>query len=336
MGGAERRQIRRLRTQHRYAAQVGLQLHQRRVGRRAAVDGQDAGLAGDLAYRDQEVVDLEGNGLEGGAGHVLQLGAQGQAGQQPRGARVPPGGAQPVEAGDEVNPVRGRVRRERRELGGRGRCQLREPGQGRAAGPDVAFDGAHGFRPELPGDRLAQSGGRGGPPAGDRHDGRSRPVGGLDQAVAPARMAEQRGVRVTHDGQDRHAGREQRLAAVTRAEGADGGDDVREGAGGHAEQVEEPGRPLARPDVHQLRARGVADLDLVLARQPVHEPRVDGAQAQVAARRAERDRGRHGPAATGPWSRRTSGPGAARCCAGPRRRPARTRGTGRRCAGPAS
>ena len=175
---------------------------------------------GDLAYRDQEVVDLEGNGLERGAGHVLQLGTQGQAGQQPRGARIPPGGAQPVEAGDEVNPVRGRVRRERRELGGRGRCQLREPGQGRAAGPDVAFDGAHGFQPELPGDRLAQPGGRVGPPAGNRHDGRSGPVGGLHQAVAPARMAEQRGVRVTHDGQDRHAGREQRLVAVTRAEGA--------------------------------------------------------------------------------------------------------------------
>ncbi len=67
--------------------------------------------------------------------------------------------------------------------------------------------------------------------------------------------------------------------AATRTEGADGADDVRERLHWHAEQLEELGRPLTRLDIHQLRACGIADLHLVLARQPVHDPRVDGAQA---------------------------------------------------------
>ena len=49
--------------------------------------------------------------------------------------------------------------------------------------------------------------------------------------------------------------------------------------GRHAEQVEQLGGPLAGLDIHQLRARGIADLYLVLARQPVHDPGVHGAQA---------------------------------------------------------
>ena len=88
-------------------------------------------------------------------------------------------------------------------------------------------------------------------------------------------MAEQRGVRVAHDGQDRDLGK--RIVAGPTAEGADGADDVRERLLRHAEQVKQLRGPLAGLDVHQLRARGIADLDLVLVRQLVQDPRVDGA-----------------------------------------------------------
>ena len=140
-------------------------------------------------------------------------------------------------------------------------------------------------RADLPGNRLAEPGGGVGWHVADGHHGRPGPVGRLDQARPPARVAEQRGVRVTHDGQDRHADRDGISAAtsVEGSEGADGADDVRERQRRHAEQVEQGRGPLTGPDVHQLGARGVADLDPVLARQAVQDPRVHGAQAQVAA-----------------------------------------------------
>jgi hypothetical protein len=232
-----------------------LQLHQLGVGGGPAVDGTHADVPGRLAYRHQEVIDLEGNGLKRGARHVFQPRPQGQPGQQARGRWIPPGRAEPVETRNEVHPVRFRIRRDRREPGGGGRRQLGEPGQGGPAGPDVAFDGPCGLSADLPGNRLAEPGLRVSAARSGGHDGRPGPVGRLDQARSPAGLAEQRCVRVAHDGQDRHLDRECLLIeGQARAERPDGADDVRERLGGHAEQVKEVRGPPARLDVHQLGA----------------------------------------------------------------------------------
>ena len=114
MSRAQRGQVRRLGAHDRDPADVRLQLQQRGVGGRAAVCGQDAGAARGLAYRHQQVVDLEGYGLQRGARHVLQACPQRQAGQQAGGRRIPPGRAQPVETRDEVHSVCSRLRRDRR------------------------------------------------------------------------------------------------------------------------------------------------------------------------------------------------------------------------------
>ena len=134
----------------------------------------------------------------------------------------------------------------------------------------------------------------------------------LNEAVGPAPMAEQRGVGVTHDGQDRHAGREQRLVVATRTERADGADDV----------AEAPARAL-RTDRGARQTTGTSRYPSAACVR--HCPPPSGAGLSAAARsmrprcpgigrRAKPEHGqdRHGRAATGLSSRRTSGPEAAR------------------------
>ena len=74
----------------------------------------------------------------------------------------------------------------------------------------------------------------------------------------------------------------QRGQVVAGDEGSGGGDDAGERRGGHVEELQQPGVPGAGAQVEQLRAGRVARLDEVLAADPPQQPRVDGAQAQLA------------------------------------------------------
>ena len=115
-GGAERRRLPLRGHLDRHAREVGLELHQKAVCRRAAVGAQDIELE---LHRVQHVVRLEGDRLERGAHEMLAPRPARQPGDQPARVRRPVRRAEAGERRDEVDALVAVERtRERLGLGG--------------------------------------------------------------------------------------------------------------------------------------------------------------------------------------------------------------------------
>ena len=85
-------------------SQVGLELQQEVVVRRAAVGAQRGHVdARRAAHGVEHRAGLEADGLLGGPGQMLRPGATGEPDQQPAGVGVPVGGAEAGERGHEVD-----------------------------------------------------------------------------------------------------------------------------------------------------------------------------------------------------------------------------------------
>ncbi len=273
---------------HRAVDQVGQQLHQQVVARSPAVDvqlgqgGVQVGLHG-----HEHVVDLQGHGLQGGAGQMGGGGPQVHAADQAPGLVVPVRRAQPGQGGHDADAA---AVGDRGGQGGEGRLvlqpqQLGHEGDGVTRDRDVALQSVQGARGLAPGDRAGQAVSRPDAGVGDGHQGRAGAAGGLDPAGAVDPVAVEGGVGVAHDRVDRHAGRQGRGPGGGLAEQAVGRQNLGQDGRRHVEQsrhLQIPGQGL---QVHQLGARGVAVVGGVAptSSQLPKQPRVDRAGLDLAA-----------------------------------------------------
>ena len=170
------------------------------VGGRPAV-GEQRLHGPDLAVeRGDDVLDLEGDRLERGAGELGRAGAEGEAAERARPPRRPTTARRGRRTRARGARRRCWARRAAASGVGRGAEQLGQPGQRRAAGADVALEGVAGGVGRA---RRSVSAERLGPAVGgsaEAHDRGAGAVGGLDLPGPPAGVGEQRGVRVAHHG----------------------------------------------------------------------------------------------------------------------------------------
>ena len=89
-----------------------------------------------------DVGDLVGDRLDGGAGELGRAGAEGETADQADRGVVPPGRGQAAERRDEVHAVAAASRRPAGDVLRGGAEQLGQPRDGRAAGADVALRAA--------------------------------------------------------------------------------------------------------------------------------------------------------------------------------------------------
>src|SRR5438270_1657086 len=290
VGGAETGRLDDGRPVHRRIEHVGLELAEEVVGDGAAIHAEPRqrrlGVGG---HRLQHVATLEGDRLQRGARQMRPRGAAREPEDGAARVLIPVRGAEADEGRHEVHAARvGHRARQGVRLGGvRDDPEaVAQPLHGGAGDEDGALERIGRPPTEAPGDRRQQPvRGDHRPLAGVDEREAARAVGVLGLARLEARLPEERGLLIACDAGDRYAARE---PAEVRRLGARPGRIHERGQhlGRHVEQGTHAVVPVDGGEVQAERARGVADVGGVhpAAGQLPHEPRIDGAEGQLAAR----------------------------------------------------
>src|SRR6478672_2099100 len=221
-----------------YPQQVGLQLHQEPVRRRAAVRPEDARR---LRQRFDHVGDLVRDRLQRGAHEVRRGRSAGDPADEAAGVGLPPGRPEPGQRRHEVDAV-GRLDAagELLALGcARDDAEpVAQPLHGRAAHEDSAFQRVAVGRSGL---QKAVRRRTGVVARVDEHE-RAGAVGGLPFAGGVAPLSVERRLLVAGDPADRHRPSEQ----LTLADRLGGADDARQHVARDAEELEQLVVPVQR------------------------------------------------------------------------------------------
>src|SRR6266446_5013800 len=290
IGGAETGRLDDGRPVHRRIEHVGLELAEEVVGDGAAIHAEPRqrrlGVGG---HRLQHVAALEGDRLQRGARQMRPRGAAREPENGAACVRIPVRRAEPDEGRHEVHAARvGHRAGQGVRLGGvRDDPEaVAQPLNGGAGDEDGALERIGRPPTEAPGDRRQQPVRRDHRALAGVDEGEAaRAVRVLGLARPEARLPEERGLLVARDAGDRHAARQ---PAEVRRLGARPGRIHERGQhlGRHVEQGAHAVIPVDAGEVQAERARGVADVGGVhaAAGQLPQEPRVDGAEGQLAAR----------------------------------------------------
>ena len=269
------------------AEEIGLELHHWLAAGGAAIDAEFLEvLAGIGAHGVDEIGDLEGDAIEGGASDVSGAGGAGDTDDRATGVGIPVGGTEACEGGDEDDAVAiGDGGGEEIDfLGGANELEaIAEPLDGGAADEDTAFEGELAFFADLPGDRGDEAlGGGEGFGADILEEETACAVGIFGEAGFGASLAEERGLLVTGGAGDGDAFETEGGGdfAVDFAGGADGGE---EGAG-DAKEAEEVGIPVPGFEVIQHGAggiTGVGDMDILATGEFPDQPSFYGTEEEI-------------------------------------------------------
>jgi len=287
--GAERRHLEQRRPLDHRAEDVGLELHQEVVGRRTAVDAQRVQLdPGVGLHAVDDVARLIGDRLERRAHDVLARGAARDADQEAARLLVPVGCAEPGERRHEIDARRILDGRSERLALRRGCDQaeaVTQPLDGRARDEDAAFERVFYATTDPHAIVVSRTRLR-----ARRHLTRvhqqeaAGAVGVLRAARAIAALPEQRRLLIAGDSRDRHTSAPNHSGSAapnTPHESRTSGSSAR----GTSSSLQHPVVPSPLVHVVEQRARRIRVLGGVNAalREPIQEPRVDGAERQLAA-----------------------------------------------------
>jgi hypothetical protein len=277
---AQRGGFSHLRTNHGKLAQIGLDLQQRVVDARAAIDAEFGEFAlGIIPHAGQEVGDLQGDTFQRRAGDVAGRRAARDADDRSPGRGIPIGGTQPGERGDKrhASIVGNRVSERFDVCGSLDDAQtIAEPADRGPADEDRTFEGVFGGRAKPPSDRgqqfVLRSDCHG--PSVHQHEA-ARAISVLGPTGGKTILSEERRLLIARDARefDSTEWQVRRHFAVDFARGTN----LRHDFARHVQQPKQFVVPIAGVDVHEQRPRGVRSIGDVgrAAGQVPSEPGID-------------------------------------------------------------
>ena len=290
VGGSQCGGLHHLRPHHRNTQQVGLKLHEQVVDAGPAVHAQFTHrLASSRLHVTvhglQQGGALESNAFQGRSCDVGDGGASRQAHDGTAGIGVPVRGPQAREGRHKHHTTGvGHALRQTLHLaaGLNGMQAISQPLHHSAADEDAAFQGILRLKPPLGRTCGQQTVGTGlGLRAGVHEHEAPGAIGVFGQARLEARLSKQRTLLVTRDATNGDL-IAQPLSLGASVIGA-GGQHLGQHLGRHFQGLQQGLVPLARLDVEEQGARGVADVGGVdsTARELPNEPAVHGAKSQL-------------------------------------------------------